>query len=89
MTGGLETARTRACAYWLLLGLGVAGVMKFRVRNRDTAILFAAYAIIVTCMHLPFVMNTRIRAPLMEPALAILAGVALAPVARNDSLAEP
>ena len=76
-------------AYWLLLGLGVAGLMKFRVRNRDTAILFVAYAIIVTCMHLPFVMNTRIRAPLMEPALAILAGVALAPVARNDSLADP
>jgi len=43
----------------------------------------------VTCMHLPFVMNTRIRAPLMEPALAILAGVALAPVARNHSLADP
>jgi hypothetical protein len=58
------------------------------MRNRDAAILFAAYAIIATCMHLPFVMNTRIRAPLIEPALAILAGVALAPV-ESKFLSEP
>ena len=49
---------------------------------QDAALLFAAYAVVVTAMHLPFVMNTRIRAPLIEPALVILAGLALGAIAR-------
>ena len=67
--------------YWFLLILGVAGWCRLRSRNPDAALLFAAYAVVVTAMHLPFVMNTRIRAPLLEPALVILVGLALGAIA--------
>ena len=33
-----------------------------------------AYAVLVTLAHTPFVMNSRIRAPLLDPLLAVLAG---------------
>jgi Dolichyl-phosphate-mannose-protein mannosyltransferase len=66
--------------YWSLLAIGIAGWRKVRLRNPDAALLFAAYAAVVTTMHVPFVMSTRIRAPLIEPALAILAGFALAAI---------
>ena len=64
--------------YWVLLAIGVVGWWRLRSTHRDAALLFASYAAVVTAMHLPFVMNTRIRAPLVEPALAILVGLALA-----------
>jgi hypothetical protein len=64
--------------YWLQLAIGIAGWRKARLQKPDAALLFVAYAVVVTTMHLPFVMSTRIRAPLIEPALAILAGLALA-----------
>ena len=67
--------------FWFLLVVGVAGWCKLRLRNPDAALLFAAYAVVVTAMHLPFVMSTRIRAPLIEPALVILCGLALAAIA--------
>jgi hypothetical protein len=60
---------------------GVAGWLKLRLRNADAARLFLSYAVVVTLIHLPFVMNTRIRAPLIEPALAILAGLAFTVIA--------
>ena len=65
--------------YWFLLVIGIVGWSKVRLRNPHAALLFVVYALVVTAMHLPFVMSTRIRAPLMEPALVILGGVALAP----------
>ena len=68
--------------YWFLLTLGVAGWCRLRSHSPDAALLFAAYAVVVTAMHLPFVMSTRIRAPLVEPALVILAGLALGAIAR-------
>jgi len=64
--------------YWFLLGLAIAGWNRLKARNRDAALLFAIYAVVVTIMHIPFVMSTRIRAPLIEPALVILAGLAFA-----------
>ena len=67
--------------YWFLLAIGIAGWRKIRLRNPHAALLFAVYALVVTAMHLPLVMNTRIRAPLMEPALVVLGGVALAGIA--------
>jgi hypothetical protein len=33
------------------------------------------YAVGFTLLHLPFVMNTRLRIPLMEPLIIVLAGV--------------
>lgn len=67
--------------YWFLLALGIAGWKKLRFQHSDAALLVTVYALIVTAMHLPFVMNTRIRTPLIEPVLAILAGVAFTEIA--------
>jgi hypothetical protein len=67
--------------YWFLLAIGIVGWRKVRLQNPDAALLFAVYALVVTAMHVPFVMSTRIRAPLIEPALVILGGVAVAAIA--------
>jgi hypothetical protein len=67
--------------YWFLLAIGIVGWCKVRLRNPHASLLFAVYALVVTTMHVPFVMSTRIRAPLIEPALAILGGLALAAIA--------
>lgn len=67
--------------YWFLLAIGIVGWRKVRSRNPNAALLFAVYALVVTVMHFPFVMSTRIRAPLIEPALVILGGSAFASIA--------
>jgi hypothetical protein len=80
LTNGKRLVRVLGVAvYWFLLVIGIVGWSKVRLRNPHAALLFVVYAFVVTAMHLPFVMSTRIRAPLMEPALVILGGVALAP----------
>jgi hypothetical protein len=66
-------------AYWFFLVMGLWGWRNCMRVNPGVAQLFIIYAIVVTCLHLPFVMSTRIRTPFVEPALAILAGLALAP----------
>lgn len=67
------------CAYWFFLAIGLWGWRNCKRRNPGVAQLFIIYAIVVTCLHLPFAMTTRIRTPLVEPAIAILVGLALAP----------
>ena len=62
--------------YWPFLAVGLWGWTKCRHRDPRAARLFVIYAIAITCLHLPFVMSTRIRTPFVEPALAILAGLA-------------
>lgn len=62
--------------YWAMLAAGIAGWFKLRIRNADAARLILSYVVVVTVVHLPFVMNTRIQAPLIEPVLAILSGLA-------------
>ena len=65
--------------YWFFLIMGLWGWKHCRRWNPGAAELFIIYAIVVTCLHLPFAMTTRIRTPFVEPALAILSGLALAP----------
>ena len=72
--------------YYFLLAIGIAGWRKVGLRNPNAALLFAVYALVVTAMHLPFVMSTRIRAPLIEPALAILGGSAFSVIARPPGI---
>jgi hypothetical protein len=64
------------CFYWLLLGVGIVGWRRLKLSNPDAALLFVIYPVVITAMHLPFVMSTRIRVPLIEPALTILVGLA-------------
>lgn len=78
-------------AYWLFLAIGLWGWRKCRQENPNVARLFVIYAAVITCLHLPFVMSTRIRIPFVEPAVAILAGLAFAPPQsrREEPLAAP
>jgi dolichyl-phosphate-mannose-protein mannosyltransferase len=72
--------------YWFFLVAGIFGWRKLRLRNPGAARLFFSYSVVVTLIHLPFVMNTRIRAPLIEPVLAILAGLALTSSAKPSAI---
>lgn len=60
--------------YWFILGLAVRGWILLRRRWPPAANVLLAYAIIFTVLHLPLVMSTRIRFPLLDPPMAALAG---------------
>jgi 4-amino-4-deoxy-L-arabinose transferase-like glycosyltransferase len=62
------------CAYWAGLMLAVLGWFSLRRSRRQIAQLLLLYAVGFTILHLPLVMSTRIRIPLMEPLVVILAG---------------
>jgi hypothetical protein len=64
--------------YWLLLALACAGWWKLKQTRPQVAALLLGYAVLMTLVHIPFLMNTRIRSPLIDPLLAALAGGALA-----------
>ncbi len=66
-----------AVLYWILLALALRGWWNLRKKLPRTAMIFLGYAILITLIHTPFVMDTRIRAPLIDPLIAILAGGAL------------
>lgn len=61
--------------YWVALGLAIVGWFSLRRTRPVIAYWFLAYATILTILHLPLVMNTRLRIPLVEPLLVILAGI--------------
>jgi 4-amino-4-deoxy-L-arabinose transferase-like glycosyltransferase len=61
--------------YWTLLALGVWGWIQTRRVNPALAYLFLFYAVLVTILHVPFNMNTRYRVPLVDPLIAVLAGI--------------
>jgi len=60
--------------YWLLLVLGVTGWFQLRTRKPDLAHVFLFYVVLVTILHVPFNMNTRLRMPFIDPWVAVLAG---------------
>jgi hypothetical protein len=60
--------------YWGLLALAVIGWFRLGPHNVRVARILLLYAVLVTAMHLPFVMSTRLRMPLIDPMLAVLAG---------------
>lgn len=71
--------------YWALLGLAVFGWLRLRSSNETMARIFLLYSLLVTAMHLPFVMSTRLRMPFMSPLMAILAGCGVASVVYGNS----
>lgn len=71
--------------YWGLLALAIAGWFRLRSQHVRAAWIFLLYAVLVTAMHLPFVMSTRLRMPLIDPMLAMLAGGWLAGFATSIS----
>jgi hypothetical protein len=62
-------------AYWAVLVLAMFGWSTLRRTNEPVAVMLAIYAAGFTVLHLPLVMNTRLRIPLLEPLFVILAGL--------------
>jgi 4-amino-4-deoxy-L-arabinose transferase-like glycosyltransferase len=76
---GVRAARAAGVlGYWLLLALAVAGWFRARVWRPEMAWMCLFYAILITVLHVPFNMNTRLRMPFIDPWLTVLAGAAVA-----------
>jgi 4-amino-4-deoxy-L-arabinose transferase-like glycosyltransferase len=60
-------------SYWVLLTFGIMGWLQSRQSAPVLARTFLLYAVLLTALHLPFPMITRLRIPLMDPLIAILA----------------
>jgi 4-amino-4-deoxy-L-arabinose transferase-like glycosyltransferase len=67
--------------YWGLLALAAWGWTLLRRSNPGLAYLLLFYVSIVTMLHMPFNMNTRYRVPLIDPLIAVLAGLGCAAIA--------
>jgi len=61
-------------AYWVVLVFAVCGWFALRGTHPRMASLLLVYAVGYTVLHLPLVMNTRLRIPLMDPLVVILSG---------------
>ncbi len=61
-------------SYCLALLLAIFGWWVLRKRNPRVALVLQVYAAGFTLLHLPLVMNTRLRIPLLEPLIVMLAG---------------
>jgi 4-amino-4-deoxy-L-arabinose transferase-like glycosyltransferase len=64
--------------FWGMFVMAGAGWWVLRKTRPNTAMILLSYAVLITILHTPFVMNSRIRAPLVDPLVAILAGGVLA-----------
>ena len=64
--------------YWGLLAAACIGWWNLRVARPQLAVILLGYAVLMTLAHTPFVMDSRIRAPLIDPLIAVLAGGAAA-----------
>lgn len=73
-------------AYWALLALGIAGWFKLRAVKPELAHIVLFYAAVVTVLHVPFNMNTRLRMPFIDPWLATLGGAGVLMVAQRMGL---
>jgi 4-amino-4-deoxy-L-arabinose transferase-like glycosyltransferase len=61
-------------AYWLVLVAAILGWLRLRRTHPDLATTLLLYAVGFAVLHFPFVMNTRVRIPLIDPLLCVLAG---------------
>jgi hypothetical protein len=66
--------RVGVAVYYVILALAVAGWLRLRISRPEVAYALLLYAVVVTALHVPLTMNTRLRAPLFDPMLASLAG---------------
>jgi 4-amino-4-deoxy-L-arabinose transferase-like glycosyltransferase len=65
--------------YWAILTAAIIGWFRLRKVSHRIASLFLLYCLFATILHLPFTMNTRLRSPLIDPLLCVLAAVAVSP----------
>ena len=62
--------------YWAFLSCGIVGWLRTRRSSPTLAGVVLVYVVLLTALHLPFPMITRLRAPFMDPLIAILGGAA-------------
>lgn len=76
--------------YWGVLTAAIFGWLRIKKVAPRVAWLLLAYCLIVTLLHLPVTMSTRLRVPLVDPILCVLAGIAVSPVSaerrKSDSV---
>ena len=65
--------------YWAILVAAIFGWFRIKKASPRVAHLFLLYCLFATVLHLPFTMNTRLRSPLIDPLLCVLAAVAVSP----------
>lgn len=73
-TAQRELRATGVIAYYGVLCLALVGWAKLYTSSKEAALIAGFYVIFVTAAHLPFVMNTRVRVPLVDPLIPVLAG---------------
>jgi hypothetical protein len=61
--------------YWIFVTLAVVGWFCLCRTNSATAWLLLAFAVLITALHLPLTMNTRLRVPFFDPLIVALAAV--------------
>lgn len=59
--------------YLIALVLALVGWLKLFSSNKMAASVILFYVTVITVGHLPFVMNTRLRVPFIDPLVAVLA----------------
>jgi hypothetical protein len=64
-------------SYWVLLSFGIMGWLRTRRSAPVLARTFLLYVVLLTALHLPFPMITRLRIPFMDPLIDILGGAPL------------
>lgn len=60
--------------YWIVLAIAIVGLYHLRNTRPELGDWVILYLVGITLVHLPFVMNTRLRIPLVEPLIIVLAG---------------
>lgn len=79
-TSGLPAKQRflRVCGvlfYWLALAAAIGGLLRLRQRERRLTNVLLVYCLFATLLHLPVTMNTRLRSPLIDPLICVLAAV--------------
>ena len=58
--------------HWIVMVFAVAGWKRLSREHSDEARFLLAYAVLISLLHLPFIMSSRYRIPFIEPVLVIL-----------------
>jgi 4-amino-4-deoxy-L-arabinose transferase-like glycosyltransferase len=58
--------------HWIVLAFAVVGWRRLSRAHRDEAKLLLAYAVLISLLHLPFIMSSRYRIPFLDPVLVVL-----------------
>jgi 4-amino-4-deoxy-L-arabinose transferase-like glycosyltransferase len=75
--------------YWACLIAGLIGLVLQYKKDAATAKTLAAYLFVATCLHLLFAMNTRLRVPLVDPLICMLASFPIFPVRKTAQTDAP